>query len=465
MYKRIIIIVAMLALLGSLVSPANAEVPTTYESSVQIRNLTTTAGTVTLSFYLDNGTVALPSGTASFPITANESLSFYRSSMPVAAGFNGSMVISSDVELAGMSNLVGLNTTGKGVSYGAYRAFSSGATKVYLPTLQANNSGYNSFYSVQNLGTGLATVTVAYTDGVTRADLSIPVSASQKVNQSSEGHTATVFGGILSSDQPIAVTVSIVGNTLFVYNGISNLDQAPIMPLINTNNSGYVTGVQIMNTGATTSDVTITYKPSVAGTECWEKRTVGAGASKTYAYYGFFRPETTDLTYSSNCVLGQRFIGSATVTTNSGSQPLAIVVNQLHPTDNKGGAYGGFAQVDSGSKIIFPLIMDRNSGYYTSWSLTNIGTTEIAANAITCTVTGKDKVGTVVTKDFKNPTAIAPMQGWTQSHSDQIALGFVGGATCVAPVGSKVVGIANELGSGATFTGIDSLLVYEGIAR
>jgi hypothetical protein len=85
----------------------------------------------------------------------------------------------------------------------------------------------------------------------------------------------------------------------------------------------------------------------------------------------------------------------------------------------------------------------------------------VEAGTITCTVTGKDKAGTAVSKTFNNPE-IAPGGSWTLNHQNQIADGFVGGATCLSSDASdKLVGSANQLG---VLGSADSLLVYEGFA-
>ena len=151
MFKKFLGVLFVLALtFGIVATPAHAAVPVTYESSIQVRNLTNTAGTITLTFYNLSGTIV---GTPlTDTIAANETKSYYRSTMPAEAGFNGSVVISADVEIAAMSNLVGLDAAATPISYAAYSGFTGGATSAYLPTLFKDNYGYNTFYYVQNTG-------------------------------------------------------------------------------------------------------------------------------------------------------------------------------------------------------------------------------------------------------------------------------------------------------------------------
>ena len=460
MFKKILTAVFVLALaLGMVVSPTHAATPVTYESSIQVRNLTSGAGTISLTFYDLNGAVVGTPLTDS--IAANETKSYYRSTMPVTSGFNGSVVISADVEIAAMSNLVGLNASASPISYAAYSGFKSGATSAYLPTLFKDNYGYNTFFYVQNTGAADTVVNIQYSDGTTAATSVIKPGQSVVVNQKNEPHTPKVFSATLTSTvSPIAVSVVEEGSTLFSYTGFGSGSTTPLMPLINQNNYGYFTGVQIMNTGASSAIVTVTYTPSISGTACQETRTLAAGTSKTFSQFVFYQSqnESGDPAFNTTCTMGQTFVGSAQVTVNSSSAPLVAVVNQLQPTQVKGGAYLAFDPAQGGAKIVYPLIMDRNYGYFTSHSIVNVGTTSIAAGSLSCLFTGTDKTGPV-SKTITNPSAIPANGSWTLNHQGLLGDGFVGGATCTGPGGSLLVGTSNQLGSTA---GIDTLLVSEG---
>ncbi len=461
MKSKFIILFVVMMLMSVLVLPVKAAAPVSYESSVQVRNLTDTAGSITLQFINPNGSLATPTQ-ATFPIQANETLNFYQSTMPIASGFKGSMVISSNVPIAGMSNLVGKDGSGNRITYAAFSAFDAGSTTVSLPSLYANNYGYNSFYSVQNVGTASATVNVVYSDGVSGPTLTIPQNASVSVDQATEGHPIKVLAAKLTSNQPIVVNVALSGNTLSSYNGFSHGSTNPVLPMVNQNNYGIFTGVQLMNTGNTTTSVTVSYYPSLGGTACTESRSIAAGTSKTFAQYAFYNNEpVADPSFVTNCAKGAYFVGSGVVTTNSASQPLVAVVNQLQIQDNKGGAYGAFDPAAGGSKVIYPLVMDRNYGIFTSWSIVNVSSTPVSIGQISCLVTGKDKLGNPVSKSFTNPKALSQYNVWTMNHLNELADGFVGGATCSSPAGSKLVGTANQLGIGASWAGIDYSLVYE----
>jgi len=74
---------------------------------------------------------------------------------------------------------------------------------------------------------------------------------------------------------------------MFAYTGFMAGSPNPVMPLVNANNNGYVTGIQIQNIGTQPTDVTLSYTPSAAGSACTETQTIPAGQSKTFALAAF----------------------------------------------------------------------------------------------------------------------------------------------------------------------------------
>ena len=350
------------------------------------------------------------------------------------------------------------------MAYGAsYRGFNGGAPSVNAPLLMKGNFGYNTWFSVQNVGSSPTNITATYSDGVVSAASTNPVQpgAAAKFDQSAEGHAAGWVGSavITSSASDIALTALEVGpTTLFAYNSFASGDASPIFPLVNENNFGYVTGITIQNTGGTPTDVQVDYTAVLAGTNCFEKRTIPANSSLTF---GFVFTTFADVGHliGENCNQGETFIGAGKVTSNSTGAELVGIVNQLNSSGNKGAAYGSFEQADGTATVLFPLLMDRNYGYFTGMSVVNVGASTIPAGALNCTFTGNSLGGPINTAR-SNPTALAQGQGWTFVMNGQIGDRYVGSGTCVGPGGSQVVGTVNELkNSGST----DTFLVYEGI--
>jgi len=432
--KRVILLTAIV-LLVIMSIPLAASAQITYTSGFQVQNLdTSNVATILITFYNQDGSVA---ATVSDTIPAGGSKTYFPL-RAVSDGFNGSVVISSDREIRAIVNVLG-NSGAYGASYGG---FQQGATTVYVPLLMKANSGYNTWFNIQNAGSAATNVTVNYSDGVTASCTNLQPGAACTLNQATEAHASGWVGSaIVTADQPIVVTVMEVGpTTLFAYNGFTGGSTNVVMPLINANNAGYVTGVQIMNLGDTDTTVTVSYTPSLAGTACTETKTIPAKKSETFALYAFARTVPGE-----NCADGARFIGSAQVTGNSANQPLVAIVNQLNSAANKGAAYEGFDPSTATDTVVMPLIMDRNSNYWTGFSVVNVGNNTTTVN---CTFSNSSHT---------ESATLAPGQALTALQNGVIAPGYVGSAICTASPGGKIVGIVNELNS--VLPG-DAFLVY-----
>ncbi|MCB0076075.1 MAG: hypothetical protein KDD73_01555 [Anaerolineales bacterium] len=445
--KRIVLLAAFAFLVLAALSTSASAQGLSYTVGIQIKNLDSVAAeNAQIVYYNMDGSVA---GTLDLPtIPANGSVT-YAQVEGVGDGFSGSAVINSANQLAAIVNVCANGICGMGASY---TAFDSGDTTAGLPLIMRNNSGYSTLFNVQNVGSGAANVTVTYSNGTTETAVIQP-NAAHRFDQATNTNLGNVFVGsaTVTSDVPVVATVLEQGaTTLFGYDGFRSGDAStnPVMPLVNANNSGYITGIQIQNRGTASTTVTVNYTPSSAGTACQETQTIaGNGASATFALNAFSG------TYSGeNCANGAAFVGSATVTANSSGQPLVAIVNQLNIAANKGAAYGGFNPANGSSIVELPLIMDRNSGFWTGFAITNVGTQN---TNITCTYVGSAHV------DSQNN--VQPGGSFTVINLNVLGAGYVGAATCTASGGdAKIVGIVNELKTDATG---DTFLVYEGTNR
>lgn len=411
-----------------------------YTSGVQVANLDpSTAANITLTAY-DAATGNSSGSPINDTIPVNSSKTYFPISN-VSAGFSGSVVVGSNVRVAGISNL--LSTTGAG---GSYLGRTDGSTTVFLPLLFKNNGGYDTWFSVQNAGTADTTVNISYSDGKS-ASATIKPGAAKVFYQAKEDHTLAVFAAtITSTSQPIVVatiqeTNSAKGRIIFAYTGFGGGTPDPVFPLVNANNSGIVTGIQIQNAGTVATEVTLAYTPSSAGTACTEKRTIAPKASVTFAFLAFANGD------SSTCQGGQKFVGSARVSVNSANQPLIGIVNQLKGSIN-GGSYGSFDAATLSNRVVLPLIMDRNGGFYTGFNVMNVGT-------VATTVTCKFTPGSVTVSKL-----LQPNEALTDVQGDKLGVKYVGAATCTgAQSTDKLAAIVNQLGAR---TDVDQLLVYEG---
>jgi hypothetical protein len=453
--RLLISLALVMAAIGMMSGPVQAQQFASYTSGINVQNLSGSLATIVINFYeagAANGTGGALVTPANDTIAANGVKNYFPLSAP--SGFKGSIVISSDQPLGAVTNIGNSNLT----SLDAYVGLSAGSTNSYLPLLHKGNSGYNSWYSVQNAGTSPATVTVKYSDtpgSSPDATITVAPNASVSVAQKDEAfHTAKLFAATLTSNQPIVVVVlQENANNVLAYTGFPAGSTLPVMPIINMNNSGYITGTQIYNLGSSSTNVTVSYKHGQAGTDCTETQTIPAKTMKIY----------TSGAFSGGSCGSAKFIGSGAVTTNSTSQPLAVVVNQLRSSNGtNGAAYNGFDPSVASGVVFMPTIFDRNSGWYTAFNLLNVGN---STTFVKCTFAGSPATSYTYTT---GAAGLAAGSSVTVSQFNAIALKFVGSAICktytnntytTLNAGGKILTVVNELGPG----GPDNLLSYDGI--
>jgi hypothetical protein len=418
--------------------------PVTYDSCFQVQNMSGADASITV-FYYEQGNpvpVASPADT----VFANDSNTYCPLSA-VTDGFNGSIVIESTEQIAAITNVTG----GAWGAYNAsYAGFDAGANTVNIPLLFADNYGYNTWFNVQNVGTGVADVDIVYSDGTSSMDNSIDQYLAMTFDQSAETHGEAVFAATINSDQPIVVTVMEVGPSnsplLFGYNGFVSGHPNPVMPLVQANNYGYTTGIQVQNTGGTDTAVTITFTPSTAGTACTQTKTVTAHNSETFALLAW---DAGDGDTDNDCVNGEAFVGSAEVTGNTQGHDLVAIVNQQDFGGNMGASYGSFNPDAATGKVVMPLIDQDNYGYFTGFNVMNVGD---QATTVSCTFANSTfTVG---------PTALDPGEAMTEvQYGTALGAGYVGSAVCTATGGdTSIIGVVNHTLLG---TGQDTFLVYE----
>ncbi len=448
-YLRFILILTVIALaLGVFQGEAKAQMKFAYQSTINLQNLSDEAALITFTYYHGTGSNGTPGEQAyetGVELAGNEFRAF--TTLPVSTGFKGSVVIASSQPLGAVSNLHGNNMNANA----SYIGSNSGTSPVNIPLLMKNNWGYDTWFSVQNAGTGDATVTVNYSDGT--SDLAvIAQGASETFYQASETHTPTVFSASITSTQPIVVTVvEESSKVVFAYSGFTTTSTLPVMPLINMNNWGYTSSITLQNAGGSPTDVTVNYLPGSAGQACYEKQTIQPGQNATFVSNAFLNTGTT---VDSDCLKSSTFVGSAAVVENSASMPLVAVVNQ-HKLPVNGEAYGGFSVDQATPKLVLPLLMDRNYGWFTSANIMNVGSSAVD---IFC-----DLTGTSVDINESN----VGQNEMINVNQANIAAGWVGSGTCYAyepgttniDPNAKIVGVVNELKNGPT----DTFMVYEGI--
>lgn len=423
MQKRLFIfLLTTITALLLFVSTANAQFAS-YTSGFQVANLSNSTAAIVITYYNQDGTV---DATVNDTIAANASNTYFP--LDASAGFNGSVVISSDQEVAAITNVLGDG----GAAGASYESFSAGAPSVSLPIIMKGNFGFDTWFNVQNSGTSQADVTVTYANTACTENATIEAGAAATFDQSTNScltsgyvGAATVTVADTASDSIVATVMQQNGTQLLAYNGFTGGSTNPVMPLVQANNFGFSTGIQIQNTGGSSTNVTVTYAAGSAGTNCTEQKSIPAGASKTFA-----------LEATCTKLNGPTFVGAATVTGNSSGQPLAAIVNQSN-FSNSGSAYNGINPANATSTVNFPLIMKDNFGYFTGFNVYNAGGSSASVN---CTFSA----GSNKPANFTQSIPSGGVHTAVQTGTGQ----YVGSATCTAS-GGTLVGVANELGNAA----------------
>ena len=249
-----------------------------------------------------------------------------------------------------------------------------------LPAMaNAAYGGYTTVTYVENIGTGIATtahVVIHYFDsagnavGIGDANPALPAHATWTVRQDNGDSFAPGGAGsaLVYSDQPVAVFVNEFapgGADATSYSGIpvtSGAASTIYAPAIANNAyGGYTTGIGLVNLGATTANVTVTYRDT-------------SGTVKAVQQVNGFAPSAYRGLYSGDASLAlpNHFSGTATITSDGG-QPLAAVVNETGP----GKQFSSYDAVATGVSTLYAPVALRNAfgGYNTGFGVQNISGT------------------------------------------------------------------------------------------
>ncbi|MBI3965235.1 MAG: hypothetical protein HY329_06340, partial [Chloroflexi bacterium] len=302
------------------------------------------------------------------------------------------------------------------------------------PLIQRENSGWNTEIFVQNThATQTGNVKLEFYQGATLVKSQtltpLPPGASVRVRQVEQTDLGERWVGSVrvTADVPVGAVVNEVHPDMVMaysgfYGGVSRL----AVPLVMTDTSGWFTGLQVQNVGASAAPVTLRVNGRVVA-----EATIAPGSSQTW----FPIPGTQ-----------AGFVGSATVDGPAGSQLVAIV-NQLHPDTGQAMCYRGFG---GGTRTLSaPLIMTDNNGWSTGLQVQNAGTQSTTA---TLSIAGQ------AVETF----TLAPGESKTYFPVPGTQPGFVGAATIQGDVGAQLVGIVNEIYTRGDVPG-ELALAYETI--
>jgi hypothetical protein len=247
----------------------------------------------------------------------------------LGAKFVGSAVVTSNEPI--VATVMQVGETFKNMM--GYNGFTSGSTEVSLPLVMANNSGYYTGFQVQNVGTAATSITIQYGTNLQGSYAPPNETATLQPQESKtfiqkDGAWSQKYVGsatITSSGQPVVAIVNQVKQTGVAvgtaYNGFdpAKATSKVSAPLIMANNSGYYTGVQVMNVGGAATTVTGTYGPNTAGSYAPppETKLLQPGDSVTWIQ-------------NSGVWTGKKYVGSMSVSASGGGE-VVMIANQIWP--------------------------------------------------------------------------------------------------------------------------------------
>jgi alpha-tubulin suppressor-like RCC1 family protein len=250
--------------------------------------------------------------------------------LALPSGFAGTATITSS---AGQPLGAVVNETGPGGQFSSYDALASGSSLLNAPV--ALNNAFGGYYTgmgIQNISATAGTVSVTYYDAsgvATAKSFSIPAFGSLGVYQGSatDGPAAGAYTAVIQSStvRLVAIVNEVApggagsAGQSTSYNTFSTRSSSLHLPLVEFNGGDpWNTGEGIMNTGTSSTTVTVTYYDSSTGAFIGNQfQTLGANA-----FWGLYQP-------TSGLPSGSRT--TAVITTSSGGQ-VAVICNESSAT-------------------------------------------------------------------------------------------------------------------------------------
>jgi hypothetical protein len=247
----------------------------------------------------------------------------------LGATFVGSAVVTSNEPV--VATVMQVGETYKNMM--GYNGFTGGSTEVSMPLVMANNSGYYTGIQVQNVGAAPTTITIDYGQNLAGAFAPSDDTATLAANESKTfiqagGQWTDKYIGsatITTTGEPVVAIVNQVKLTGVAlgtaYDGFdpASATSKVSAPLIMANNSGYYTGIQVMNVGGAATNITVTYGPNLAGAFAPGTETATVAAGDSY-----------NSIQNAGAWTGNKYVGSLTVEASGGGS-IVMIVNQVWP--------------------------------------------------------------------------------------------------------------------------------------
>ena len=396
---------------------------------------------IQISYYNEDGTLATLSvaNPVEDTVAAASSNNYY----PIHSleGFRGSLVISSNVPVFVITNVV-INTEAQGI--GSYIGFTEGASILNFPLVVKGNSNQTSVITIQNTSSESVNILIEFSPLVGSSFPSIgditdtiPSYASHSFDLSElsefSGISRWIGAASVSVTDPINGEIVGVSNTvntasasayqLATYNAFTSVgSETVVLPLIQENNNYNRTGISCQNVGAQSTTISIEYEK--AGSNYVDKDSESQANIPVGGMAVFIQDYTGT----------EKFVGSAVVSSNPASN-LVCIVNQQKITNGSYSSYEGFDPSTSTPEVVLPLIVSRNgndtNGYtYTAFS---IATADGQSHEVTC-----DFIPSPGYADVPDQTLTGVTSVFTQSDIYGTGARFIGSAKCSVTDGSGV---------------------------
>jgi len=443
MKKSLSILMLVVFLVGAVAASPKAVYAATipaYESSIQIQNLDEVAvANISIAYYNPDGSLAVLPAPYTNPVTDTVQPGSSNTYLPIHpdVGFKGSVVVSSDKEIAIISNLT-IAATNRAL--GTYTGVASGGPSLFFPLIDKRNNV--SVFSIQNASSVVANYVIDFVPEPTGSFADIPdvpgtlqPGAAATYNMADYNGANPWLGSIkvTASTGAIAGVVSNVNATVpasptnGVYNGFSAGSATAILPLIMENNNGNRTGTSCQNLGPGAATITMSYTPSEGFPErpddVFENVPENGIAVKVMDYQG-----TT------------KWVGSSTVTVSDGAS-IACVVNQTRPAKKNSNLYEGFNPIAATDTVVMPLIMTKNGS--TTKTFTAFSIASVDGNDIDVTCDWKPSEGFADIADTtKSGAAVLVFSQQTGFSAGDTR--WIGSAVCTEATGKSIVAVVNQ---------------------
>jgi len=375
---KVLLVALMLVLVA--VPVVGAQGGGNWDSSFTVINLGTADATVTVTFYDEAGAAVTPTdlggGTTNpFTVAAGASKEILVFQVVGLGSGRYSVVISADQPVAAIANLT--NTiSGTAPSFsGSYSGFEDvGQMDIYMPAVLQGYYGWNSHLSAQNLtGAAMDLDVEIYTEGTNTPCYSdtqnVPAYASWHIDVGAETLTgcdvnADGFNGAAKFSAAGAIgvidnqTADAYGQTV-TYRGFTSGAETIYVPALYYLYYGWFSSINVQNVGAAATDITINYSDAAADVTC---TAVAPGA-------GCFALNLIETGHS------EKF--SAVVSGAAGSSLVAVAQAGTTTESGLNQAFAYEAFLAGGTSYGLPLTMDMYYGWFTSFTMQNLGAADV----------------------------------------------------------------------------------------